>query len=70
LTITSPIATSTPNGRVTFDYTSGTTTGGTIGNNSIAWNAALTNGLIGINYFVSDSGAWGLRQWQVAMWCD
>jgi autotransporter-associated beta strand protein len=59
LTVTSATVTTVPNSRITFDYTQGTTNGSTIGNNVIAWNPTLTNGMIGTNFMVSDTGGLG-----------
>jgi autotransporter-associated beta strand protein len=59
LAIASPVVTNTVNSRLVFDYTLGTTNGTAIGNNAVAWAADLSNGLIGPNYFVVDSGGFG-----------
>lgn len=59
LTIASTAVSVAPNSRVTFDYTQGTTNGGTIGNNIVAWNADLTGGIISPSYFVTDVGGFG-----------
>jgi fibronectin-binding autotransporter adhesin len=45
--------------RIEFDYTAGTTNGEVFGNNIVAWNANLTNGIIGPGYIVKDSGGTG-----------
>ncbi len=42
-----------------FNYSSGTTNGATVGNNIVMWNPALTGGIIGTGYTVTDAGGTG-----------
>ncbi len=60
LTITSNAITNTGGGTVNFNYTAGTTNGATVGNDIVDWNPALTSGIIGSAYTVTDAGGFGL----------
>jgi autotransporter-associated beta strand protein len=59
LNITSPTLTAPANAQVNFNYGASTTNGLTVGNAVIAWSPALTNGLIGPGYLVTDAGGTG-----------
>jgi autotransporter-associated beta strand protein len=59
LTITSATLSTGAGSAVNFDYTAGTTVGGTVGNNYVAWSPTLTAGIIGGAYTVTDSGGTG-----------
>ena len=59
LTITSNTPTTGAGSSVNFDYTAGTTVGGTVGNNYVVWSPTLTAGIIGGAYTVTDSGGTG-----------
>ncbi len=60
LTITSPTVTTGAGATLNFNYSAGTTVGATVGNNIVAWNPALNNGIIGGGYTVTDSSGTGL----------
>jgi autotransporter-associated beta strand protein len=59
LTITSATLSTGAGSSLNFDYTAGTTVGGTVGNNYVVWNPTLTGGIIGGAYTVTDSGGTG-----------
>jgi fibronectin-binding autotransporter adhesin len=59
LTITSTAITAGANAAVNFNYSAGTTNGGTLGNDYVVWNPALTSGIIGGGYTVTDVGGTG-----------
>jgi len=59
LTITGTTLSTGAGSSVNFDYTAGTTVGGTVGNNYVVWNPTLTAGIIGGAYTVTDSGGTG-----------
>lgn len=59
LTITSATLSTGAGSSLNFDYSAGTTVGGTIGNNYVVWNPTLTAGIIGGAYSVTDSGGIG-----------
>jgi len=59
LTITSNTTSTGGSSALNFNYTGGTTVGGTVGNNYVAWNPSLGSGIIGGAYTVTDSGGTG-----------
>ncbi len=61
LTITSNTPATGAGSSVNFNLSSGTTNASTstLGNTLVAWNPALTNGLIGVGYTVTDAGGTG-----------
>ena len=59
LTITSPTLATGAGSSLNFNYALGTTNGSTVGNDIVAWNPALTSGIIGGAYTVTDSGGTG-----------
>jgi autotransporter-associated beta strand protein len=59
LTITSNTPTTGAGSALNFDYSAGTTVGGTVGNNYVVWNPTLSGGIIGAGYTVRDSAGIG-----------
>lgn len=59
LAVSSPLVKTSVFGRLIFDYSRGTTNAASIGNNIVAWNADLTNGIISPNFIVTDVGGTG-----------
>ena len=62
LTITGTTLSTNSTGSLNFNYVgggAGTTSGATVGNDYVAWNPTLTNGIIGGAYTVTDSGGSG-----------